>query len=193
VLVVRKSKEAKTGSAKRAHDPKPISRADFLKLLDAGDEFDQALLLLSLNCCLYVSEVLSVEWEELNFDQRTYQSRRGKTDVIRAGVLWPRTVEALRKLPRRGGHVFRSSRGTVYHPNSYRKVFDDLRTRAGVAVEFNQIRDGAYTAAVRGGCAVVQCLILAGHCAPGQMDAYVARNPEMVVDAGAAVERHYFG
>ena len=69
-----------------------------------------------------------------------------------------------------------------------------MRTAAGVSdgVKVSDIRDGAYTAAIEGGADATHAMLLAGH-ATGMRDAYVRRNPRMVADACAAIERSYFG
>ena len=56
---------------------------------------------------------------------------------------------------------------------------------------FDQIRDGAYTAAVKG-APMDQAKILAGH-STGMSDAYVLRGGVLVQEACKAVEKHYFG
>ena len=55
----------------------------------------RAFLLTMLNLCMYPSEVLALDWGEIDFDKRTVVTNRHKTSVIRVGVLWPRTAEAL--------------------------------------------------------------------------------------------------
>jgi hypothetical protein len=56
-------KESKKVSAK--YKSTPISRDDFHKLLDAAKGDNKALLLLCLNCGLYLQEVVRVKWDEL--------------------------------------------------------------------------------------------------------------------------------
>ena len=94
-------------------DPRPISPEAFHKLLAAANELERAALLLSLNACLYLSELLDVDWSELhlNAHEPYYLTNRNKTGMIRAAVLWPRTIDALRKLRRTPGKVFRSRTG----------------------------------------------------------------------------------
>lgn len=177
-------------------DPKPISKADFAKLLKAakGDDLMTAALLVMLNCCMYGSEALALEWDDLDLEGGTLVTRRSKTDTVRAAVLWPATVAALEKLPKTPGAIFKSSRGAAYHPNSFRKLFEELRTQAKLpGVEINQIRDGAYSAACAAGVELHLAQILAGHKLPGESDKYILRSPGQVRVACDAVERAYFG
>jgi integrase len=177
-------------------DPKPISRADFNTLLCAADGTWRAILLISLNACLYMEEVCRLRWEELNLDAKTFVSHRLKRGhVVRVAVLWDETVEALRALPRRGQspYVFTSPHGTRYNKNTKINDFKDFRERFGVPnVTFSHIRDGAYTVA----CQFAEekfSRILAGHKFAGLTDNYVKRNPSFVKPACDAVYRHYFG
>lgn len=71
-------------------------------------------------------------------------------------------------------------------------MFATLRKKAGLPnVEFQHIRDGAYTASVENGADFAHAQILAGH-KTGMSDRYVKRNPMMVADVCEAIERHYF-
>lgn len=173
-------------------DPKPISREDWDCLMAAcNTDVEVAFLLLSMNCCLYCQDVTTMLWSELNLDKGLYQTRRGKTGVVRAATLWNRTVEVLKKLPKTGKHVFTSPNGSAYHVETIRCWFKDIRTAAGLNVEHNQIRDGAYTVAASTGN-MTASLLLAGHKLQGEADHYVQRNPGMVRQACEAVEFSYF-
>ncbi len=177
-------------------DPKPISRADFHKLLGVCDAKWTAVLLLSLNACLYAAEVAAVRNDEVDLEKGTFVSSRRKTRVARVAVLWPRTAAAIERYRRANPHLseslFVSQNGMAYSANHIRRNFARRRRAAGIEVEFNQLRDGAYTNAVASGVDVMQAQILAGHAA-GVKDHYVRRNPRMVEAACRAVEEYYFG
>jgi integrase len=175
--------------------PSPITREDFHKLLGAATDIEAAGLLFGLNACMYISEFLDVDWPEIDFEGAVYMRDREKTGVIRAATLWPITIEAIRRIPQAPGAVFKSSHGAAYHPESYRKLFAALRERAGVSetVEFNNVRDGAYTYAARHGIEERLAEIFAGHLTRGQSSRYIARNPWIVKPACDAVYQHYFG
>lgn len=186
-------KMLKAPKSNTKNDPKPIDISDWHKLMDAepADEM-KAVLLCGLNLCMYLSEVLSLRWDEIDLEKKTFVSRRNKTKVIRVGVLWDETVEAIRKMPRAGQSpwIFTSNRGGAYNVNSYRGKFATYRNKAKVAIEFNQLRDGAYTVA----CQFSEekySKLLAGHSYSGLTDAYVARNPAFVKPATDAIYRHY--
>lgn len=178
----------------KAVDPHPIDRDDFHKLLGSADDQGTAMLLLSLNACLYGSEMGAVEWQHLDLDRGVMIAERGKTGVSRVACLWPRTVEALRKLPRRIASPFITAQGTPYNSNTANKWFRSLREAAKLCddVKFADVRDGAYTAAAEAkGVQFEHARILAGH-RTGMSDHYVRRRPTIVAEACAAIERAYF-
>ncbi len=113
-------------------------------------------------------------------------------------MLWDRTLEAIREYekaePHQSHYLFVSRSGLPYDGNHVSRNFRRRRTEAGLdeSVTFDMIRDGAYTAAIRGGADVNQAKMLAGH-SVGISDCYLKRDPHMVAGACAAIERAYFG
>jgi integrase len=175
-------------------DPTPIKPDAFRKLVAGANVELRAVLLLSLNCCLYLSEALACEWAEIDLTAGTYQTRRDKTGVRRAGMLWDETITALKALSHKGQspYLFTSSHGSVYNTNSYTKKYNRLAASVGVVdVEFNNIRDGSYTTACNKGVEFAACQMLAGHTLPGQADHYIARTPDKVQGACDAVYAAY--
>ena len=179
---------------KSAVDPTPISRDAFQALLKAADDSMKAILLLALNACMYGGEVAVVEWSDVDLDKRTLCTERSKTGIVRIATLWPRTVDALRKLPKVISPIFVTSGTKMQHNyQTVYKTFKAVRKAANLpAVQFGHIRDGAYTAAVEAGIVLDVCRLLAGY-ATGISDHYVKRRPQMVAAACAAIEAAYFG
>ena len=71
------------------------------------------------------------------------------------------------------------------------RLFKVVRKAAGLeSVQFAQLRDGSYTAAVEAGIDLNVCRLLAGH-ATGISDHYVKRRPTMVAAACDAVRAAY--
>ena len=180
-------------------DPRPLSRDEVDRLLEAATKKWKAVILLSLNGALYPDEVAVIRKKEVDLSNRTYVGRRPKTGVLRTAVLWPRTVTAIRDYlaeePHDGDTLFVSAIGQAYSANHVGRNFRRLRRAAklGDDVNFACIRDSAYTRAVEGGVGVDQAKLVAGHSVPGISDAYIKRNPQMVADACLAIERYYFG
>ncbi len=175
--------------------PHPISREDFHSLLNAATDKWQAILLCALNFTMYGKEIADLERSDINLARQTLVTDRQKTGITRVAVLWDQTARAITALPEHGrSHVFLSHIGEPYHPDHIRRGFDRLRRKAGVRddVKISDMRDGAYTAAIEAGANPTHAQILAGH-RTGIKDYYVKRNPRMVADACAAIEKHYFG
>jgi integrase len=178
--------------SKSATDPNPVTPEQFKKLLGQADDVMTAALLLGLNCCMYGGEVAALDWSELDLDKATLVTSRNKTKVIRVATLWPRTVEALRKLPRKTAAVFVTEAGTQADYLCIYRLFKVVRKAAGLEkVQFSQIRDASYTAAVEAGVDLDTCRLLAGH-ATGISDHYVKRRPQMVAKACEAIQAAYF-
>jgi len=172
-------------------NPHPIALEDFQRLYRAADDPMRAILLLALNACMYGGEVVALNWSDIDLTNSTLVSTRPKTGVVRVAVLWPETVAALGRIPRRSDSLFLSADGDPHTYQSLYKVYKSLRRKARVgSVQFSQIRDGAYTAAVEAGVSLDVCRLLAGH-ATGISDHYVKRRPTMVAEACRAIRDHY--
>jgi integrase len=152
-----------------------------------------------LNCAFYPSEAADVQKSHIDLDAKVLVMDRSKTGVARIAVLWDRTVEAvrehLRAEPNASPYLFVSESGSSYDANHVGRNFRRRRAKAQLpdTVTFDMIRDGAYTAAVKGGASIDQARMLAGQRVSGVTDYYLKRDPRMVADACAAIEKHYFG
>lgn len=184
----------------RNPNPKPISVDDFHALLGVADEKWTAILLLALNLSFYPIDVRTITKSAMDLKTGMVIFDRAKTgQTTRVGVLWSRTVSAIRAYLKSSGHnqseVFITQYGRPYTAQGFRNVFRLQRTKAGLdsEVEFAHIRDGAYSAAIQGGVSETMAKILAGHKISGMSDAYIKRNPKMVAEACELIEQHYFG
>lgn len=180
-------------------DPHPIARRDYHVLLNhVAEPIMRSLLLVMLNLCMYPSEALALDWGELDLDKRTVVTDRQKTSVIRVGVLWQRTIEALKvirpDMPAPDDPVFLSKLGSRWNVKAANKQYCKLRELSGVSstVKCEDCRDGAYTAAIESGVDLLKAKLLAGH-ATGISDHYEKRKPTMVTEAVHAIEIAYFG
>jgi integrase len=154
------------------------------------------MLLLGLNCAITMEDICDLRWRFFEFTPGAFISRRKKRGrCIRASMLWPETVEALRAVPRRGNspYVFTSTHGTRYNRNTKINDFKSFREKIGVVgVTFSHLRDGAYTSACHAlGVDWKFAELLAGH-KTGMKDKYVLRNPQIVKPATDAVYTAYF-
>ena len=183
----------------RETNPRPITRQHFHALLDAADTKLRAILLLMLNAAMKPTAVTTLRKGEIDLDKGTLVTHRRKAGrIVRICVLWQRTTDAIRSYqeehPHDGETLFISGAGGPIHPRTLSSWIRGLRDKVGVpsTVKAEDLRDGAYTAAIQAGADLTKARLLAGH-ATGISDHYVKRNPMMVADACAAIERHYFG
>jgi integrase len=173
-------------------DPKPIAVKDWRKLLQTASGDDKAMLLVMLNCGMYLAEAVALRWKD--FKEYVLIGHRANTDrVVRLATLWPATRAALAALPRRGEFMFVAAHGGPLGVKGAEKRWRALRKASGVTgVTSSQIRDGAATAAAEAGVEPTAINLLLGH-RSGINDHYVKRRPRLVAPACAAVEKAYFG
>lgn len=172
-------------------DPKPVEVADWAKLLAKAEGDDRAMILLMLNCAMYLQEVVNVQWADIKDGCLvTHRAKTGK--CVRVAVLWQETLDALAKVKRRGPFIFYTYAAAPLGVKGAEKRFRTLRETAKVDVTSSQLRDGAYTSAVEANVNQQICQLLVGH-RSGIADHYVKRKPKMVAPACDAIHRTYFG
>ena len=185
-----------TDSPMPANMPQPISREYFQALLSAANPQWKAILLIGLNGCLHLGEVLSLLKSDIDFNRKILIGYRTKTRIPRCACLWEETLAALavRRDTPHAKYLFLASHGSRHNRNSAANSFADLRKRAGVpdTVKFDHLRDGAFTIAYQVVDGEKIAKLYAGH-ACGMEDHYVFRKPEMVRPVCDAVYRHYLG
>lgn len=132
-------------------------------LLNKANDQWKAMILLATNCGFGCTDVAELQWSNLNLDSGRVCFPRPKTDVERNFPLWTETVDALRKLPVRGDHVFYTKNGNTWgyrHKGKYdvkpiTVAFKKLLKRAGIVTEkgagFYSLRRTAATEAARKG------------------------------------------
>jgi len=105
----------------------------------------------------------------IDLEKRTLLETRTKTGVPRIGVLWQRTIDAIKAYQDEHPHdfetVFVSEIGRPYTPKHLGRLFRSIRDKAGVdeTVSFDMIRDGANSAAIDGNADPVHVEMLLGH------------------------------
>ena len=173
-------------------NPAPITAGDFRKLLAAASPHWRIMLLLGLNMAMYLEDLCGLQWTDFDLEAGTYVGVRGKTQVIRVGVLWPESLDALKALPRtdQSPWVFTSRTGSRYLSHTQHDLFFKFRCQAEVEAPFSSLRDAAYTIACRT-CEDRYSRVFAGHRMPGLMDSYIQRNPGWVKPASDAVYKAF--
>ncbi len=174
-------------------DPKPISVAEWKSLLKKATGDDLVLVLLMLNCAMYIREAIRLRWDEIKADGTIVTNRKKTGKIIRVAVLWDETLDALKSVKRKGDFIFYNYAGVPLGISGAQMRFNNLAADAECAhVTGSQLRDGAYTAAVAANVSEQLTRLLVGHRGSGLSDSYVARQPKMVKPACDAVHAHYF-
>jgi integrase len=171
-------------------DPKPVSVGEWHKLLSAAtDHEDRAMLLLMLNCGMYLAEVIALRWRD--FKGGFLITHRKKTDrVVRIAGLWPQTLKAMKPLPNSGEYLFIANHGDRLGIKGAELRWRTLRANANVHTTSSQIRDGAATAAADVGVDEKIVNLLLGH-RTGINDHYAKRAPGQVKPACDAIYARY--
>ncbi|MCH8968604.1 MAG: tyrosine-type recombinase/integrase [Planctomycetes bacterium] len=183
-----------------------VSREDLHALLGCADDRMRAMMLVGLNCAFYPCDLRRVPASAVDLENGYLVFPRTKIGkpIPRVAVLWERTIEAIRCYQSAHPHnavdeqsgetlLFDGHKGERVKASTIRGFVAALRGMAGVPeFQFNQLRDGAYTAIIEAGIDITQGEILMGHSVGGVKDAYIERRPEIVRAACEAVEQHYF-
>jgi integrase len=194
---------------KKQPDPKPIPREYYQRLLAAADLKMCAIMLLALNAGMYAKDLADLEKANLDLTKRKLIARRKKGGrILRVAILWERTVNVLTKYWTEQNpdseSVFLSEWDTPLSANKIRLRWKKLKDRVNKQYEqqpelmipdelhFDQIRDGAQTSSIEGGCTEEEANYLLGHKAKGVTDAYLVRNPRLTLKAVKAIEKYYF-
>jgi integrase len=171
-------------------NPMPVSVEDWRKLYAASEGDNRAMVLLMLNCALYIGEVIRLQWSD--FQSGCLVSRRLKTgNCIRVSALWPETIEAIGGIKRQGEFLFYNYRAEPLKVCGAQRRFWNLADKAQIDVTASHLRDGAFTAAVENNVTENLVNIYVGH-SSGLKDNYVLANPAMVKPATDSVYRKYF-
>ena len=84
------------------------------KLISTADVKMQAMIWLGLNCGFGCTDCAGLTWADVDLANGRVKFPRRKTGVFRDLPLWPETVAALKKIPKKGTLVFYTSRGNPY-------------------------------------------------------------------------------
>jgi integrase len=108
-----KLKAVKVVKVKRA-DRQTFTPDEIKRLLDMAGVQLKAMILLGLNCGFGCSDCADLRWENIDLANGRISYPRTKTGVERNFPLWPATVEALNRVPRRGDRVFITNHGNPW-------------------------------------------------------------------------------
>ena len=184
--------------SRAVHKPKPISRDHLAKLLAVADDRMKVAILCGVNLGLYAKEVSDLTFVEFDLRAKTFDSRRIKTGgTPRMGMLWDRTVEAIRTYratidPKHTTLLAGDDRDDWPARQIFKK-FAELRETPSVpkSVTASHLRDGTDTRATESGASDRICRVIMGH-SLGIPAHYAQIKPELTGKAMDYIERYYF-
>ena len=144
---------------------------DIRQLLDIADGQLKAMIWLGFNCGFGCTDCSELKWGDLDLVNGRVKLARKKTGISRDLPLWPETMDAIEKIPKKGKLVFYTSRGNPFvrtilktddngnskytTQNSITRKFSRLMKKAGLVVPkgtgFYTLRRTAATIAARSG------------------------------------------
>ena len=191
------------------YDPEPISKEDYLNILNnTTDKIYKAVMLTALNCGMKETELADIRIKprgkrknlDINFKEKTLSKPRTKTGVIAVAVLWDRTIEAIEEMMAEyqndSDFLFLNNAGNPIKPRNISKWWSRERKRAGVSdyIKFEHIRDASQTVPIdRDPKLLFETRLLMGHNIEGVTNNYLHRRPSMVKRTCEIIEDHYFG
>ena len=151
------------------------------------DSATRAAIQFAMLTGLRISEIISMRWENVNFESVSVLLPTTKTGR-RTHPLSSSAIAVLRTLPKLSDYVFSTP---SLRPISYwavRKVFIEVAAKAGVAdVRLHDLRRTFMTRAAESGVAVHTLRDLLGHKTANMADRYIRRANLPVVDATESV------
>lgn len=93
---------------------------------------DYALVLIGYRHAMRVSELVSLEWSQVNLEAGTIHINRCKGSQEGVHKLTPDAIKALSNVPRRNKFIFASERGGHISENNCHKIIASLGRVAGI-------------------------------------------------------------
>lgn len=130
------------------------------RLLGAASPHLRDIILLALNTGMRRGEILTLTWDQIEWDRRTLLLTHTKNGRARRVPLNPVALEVLRREPRTGPYVF----GGDHPPKSVRTAFHAAIQRAGLRpCWFHDLRHMAATYMIHGGADLATVKEILGH------------------------------
>jgi len=102
------------------HEKFTFSQKEVNKLLSVADVKMRAMIWLGLNCGFGCTDCAGLKWTDLDLANSRVRLPRRKTGILRDLLLWPETIESLRKVPKKGKLVLYTSRRNPFIQTLYK-------------------------------------------------------------------------
>ena len=165
--------------------PRPIARADLLKLLDTLEDDLRRAVCLGAYGGLRVSEAAALSWLDVDVESRRARIL-GKGQKTRLVAMSPILIDAL--LPDTGGNVVTAG-GPAYTAGVLQRRVNRAIAAAGVDATFHQLRHRYGTVAYQATGDLLAVGRQMGHSSPVTTAVYAAASDEVADRIAAAVVR----
>ena len=166
--------------------PRPMSRADLHRLLEALPDDLRRAVVLGAYAGLRVSEVAALDWRDVDLEARRARIWSSKGTKSRMVAIGPILIDHL--LPDTGGNVVTGTDRRYSAANLQRRVNRAIRS-AGVDGTFHTLRHRYGTLAYQATRDLVAVGRQMGHTSPVTTAIYAAASDDVADQIAAAVER----
>lgn len=165
--------------------PRPISRSDLKRAMDAADADLRRALALGAYAGLRVSEAADLDWRHVDLESRRIYIR-GKGDKDRVLALGPLLYDEI--APNTGGNVV-SAGGKAYSGDTLQRRVNRLFERLGIDATFHKLRARFATVALAESGNLLAVSRALGHSSPATTAIYALTSDEDLDRIAVAVER----
>ena len=165
--------------------PRPISRTDLRRAMDAADPQVRRALALGAYAGLRVSEAAALSWSDVDLDARRIYVR-GKGDKDRALGLGPLLYDEI--APNAGGNVVTGT-DAEWSGDALQRRVNRLFERVGVDATFHKLRSRFATVALAESGNLLAVSRALGHASPATTAIYALTSDEDLDRISSAVER----
>jgi site-specific recombinase XerD len=113
--------------------PVVLSKEEIKRLILATTNIKHRLMIQAgYSAGLRVSEIISLKWEDIDFDRNIIHIRQSKGKKDRIVMLSKRVREGLQQLRKEANYVFVTSKGDKYTARSIQKIIQRASLKAGI-------------------------------------------------------------
>ena len=183
--------------------PYRIPKKVFLKALKHSNAEERCMWMLSMNLAYYSVDIVTLPVSAINLSEKTVIYRRTKTGCHRSGVLWDKTIDAIKdyrdNYPHNGKTLFVNiTNNAAYVSGRVRKRFNLVLQKAGLKeggvhhISHRNFRDSFKSICAEMGVRNASVNAVMGH--RTQHDEYIdpELHPKIAKEACTAVYQYYF-
>jgi integrase/recombinase XerD len=166
----------------------PVLAAEQLReILTACNVRDRAVILFIVDSGLRRSEVIRLNWTDIDIQSGLVKVRQGKGKKDRSAVIGATTRRALlayrRTLQDRDGVLFQTDQGTRFTPGGFIRIFQRLSKRTGIHVTAHALRRTFVILSLRNGMDPLHLQALLGHASLEMVQHYAQMVDEDLLQA----------